>query len=115
MEQESRLIVAGIDVHKKMLAVVLVDADDPQTALGQAKFGTTVDDIEQLTAWLQAHQVGVAVMESTAQYWKPVWLALEQVGLPAHLAQAQSNAAPKGRKGDFRDALRLARRFLAAE
>jgi transposase len=31
------------------------------------------------------------------------------------LAQAQSNAAPRGRKSDFVDALRLARRFLAAE
>ena len=32
-----------------------------------------------------------------------------------HLAQAQSNAAPRGRKSDYVDALRLARRFLAAE
>jgi len=32
-----------------------------------------------------------------------------------YLGQAQSNAAPRGRKSDFADALRLARRFLAAE
>jgi transposase len=32
-----------------------------------------------------------------------------------HLAQAHSNRAPKGRKSDFRDAKRLARRLLAGE
>ena len=115
MDAVARLIVAGIDVHKRMLAVVLVDADDPQRPLAEAKFGTTVDDTDEMTAWLQAKGAGVAVMESTAQYWKPVWLALEEAGIEVHLAQAQSNAAPRGRKGDFRDAARLARRFLAAE
>ncbi len=53
-------------------------------------------------------------MESTAQYWKPVWRQLEgQCRL--YLAQAQSNRARKGRKDDFRDAERLARRYVADE
>jgi transposase len=53
-------------------------------------------------------------MESTAQYWKPVWGQLEgQCEL--HLAQAHSNRARKGRKDDFRDAERLARRHLSGE
>ena len=53
-------------------------------------------------------------MESTAQYWKPVWRQLEgQCKL--HLAQAHSNRAPRGRKGDFQDAERLVRRFVAGE
>jgi len=30
---EPKLIVAGIDVHKKMLAVVVVDEDHPQARL----------------------------------------------------------------------------------
>jgi transposase len=67
-----------------------------------------------LAAWLESHGVSLVVMESTALYWRPVWLALEgQYAL--QLAQAQSNAAPRGRKSDYVDALRLARRFLAAE
>src|SRR5580658_5827772 len=53
-------------------------------------------------------------MESTAQYWKPVWQALEG-GYKLELAQAQSNKAPKGRKRDFADAERLARRYVAGE
>jgi len=54
-------------------------------------------------------------MESTAQYWKPVWLDLEPHFPKLHLAQAHSNRAPKGRKNDYRDAKRLARRLLAGE
>lgn len=53
-------------------------------------------------------------MESTAQYWKPVWRQLEgQCRL--FLAQAQSNRAPRGRKRDFADAERLVRRHVAGE
>lgn len=44
-----------------------------------------------------------------------MWLDLEPHFAKLHLAQAQSNRAPKGRKNDFRDAKRLARRFLADE
>jgi len=53
-------------------------------------------------------------MESTAQYWKPVWRKLEGK-YRLHLAQAQSNRAPRGRKEDFRDAERLVRRQVAGE
>jgi transposase len=111
---EARLVVAGIDVHKKMLAVVVVDDDNPQQVVDQRKFGSGAKELLHLRAWLGEHGVNEVVMESTAQYWRPVWLALETDFVP-HLAQAQSNAAPRGRKSDFVDALRLARRFLAAE
>ena len=111
---EPKLVVAGIDVHKRMLAVVVVDDDHPQQALDQRTFGSSASELKHLTAWLISHGVNQVVMESTAQYWRPVWLALEQ-DFELHLAQAQSNAAPRGRKSDFVDALRLARRFLAAE
>lgn len=53
-------------------------------------------------------------MESTAQYWKPVWLALEP-HMCLTLAQAWSNRAPKGKKTDYKDAQRLVRRYLAGE
>ena len=53
-------------------------------------------------------------MESTAQYWKPVWRQLEP-WFKLHLAPAQSNRAPRGRKSDFRDAERLVRRQIAGQ
>jgi transposase len=64
---------------------------------------------------LRERGVTEVVMESTAQYWKPVWLDLEPHFPKLHLAQAQSNRAPKGRKNDYRDGKRLARRLLAGE
>ena len=53
-------------------------------------------------------------MESTAQYWRSVWLELEP-HMSLHLAQAFSNRAPRGRKHDFKDAERLVRRLMADE
>src|SRR4029079_11506751 len=68
-------------------------------------------------------------VESTAQYWRPVWEALEQHWRPRrraresapplagtlHLAQAQSNRGAGGRKRDFPDAERLLKRLVAQE
>ena len=68
-------------------------------------------------------------MESTAQYWKPVWEALERYWKPLrqkregasrksgtlHLAQTQSNRGRPGRKKDFPDAERLVKRLVARE
>jgi transposase len=68
-----------------------------------------------VVSWLREHKVTEVVMESTAQYWKPVWLDLEPHFAKLQLAQAHSNRAPKGRKNDFRDAKRLTRRLLADE
>lgn len=107
--------VAGIDVHKRMLAVVITNA----AAIGEfrferRKFGATEADLEQLRDWFTREGVREVVMESTAQYWKPVWQSLEKE-FPLHLAQAQSNKGPKGRKRDFTDAERLVRRYIAGE
>ena len=112
---EASYYIAAIDVHKSMLAVVLTDvaAEGPHH-FERRKFGTLASDLLSLAEWLAERQVREVVMESTAQYWKPVWRQLEgQCQL--HLAQAQSNRARKGRKDDFRDAERLARRYVADE
>jgi transposase len=70
--------------------------------------------LRALVAWLKERDVREAVMESTAQYWRPVWHELEgQCEL--FLAQAQSNRAPRGRKRDFADAERLLRPHVAGE
>lgn len=106
--------IAGIDVHKKLLVVVVVDPAKPEVALQSRRFGAGAAELSHLSAWLNEQGVVEAVMESTAQYWKPVWLELEP-HLRLHLAQAQSNKAPKGRKSDMADAKRLARRFVAGE
>jgi len=107
-------IIAGIDIHKKLLVVVIVDAAKPDVVLQRRRFGTGSAELRHLSAWLSEYGVKEAVMESTAQYWKPVWMELEP-HLQLHLAQAQSNKAPKGRKSDLADVKRLVRRFVAGE
>jgi transposase len=107
--------IAGIDVHKKMLAVVVADAEqEGEVQFEKRKFGTMPGELKLLADWLEALRVKEVVMESTAQYWQPVWQTLEGK-FHLELAQAQSNRAPRGRKSDFRDAERLWRRYLADE
>jgi transposase len=107
--------VAGIDIHKKVLMVVVVQQMGGRTEEWQrGRFGTASSELQRLRVWLQEQGVEEAVMESTAQYWKPVWYELEP-HLRLQLAQAFSNRAPRGRKHDFKDAERLVRRLLAEE
>jgi len=122
--------IAGIDVHKKMLAVVVADVEvKGEYQFERRLFGSNPEHLRLLANWLIEQQVEEVVMESTAQYWKPVWGALEQYWKPTgqkregsvpmsgtlHLAQAQSNRGPRGRKKDFPDAERLVKRLLANE
>jgi len=106
--------VAAIDVHKKLLVVVVADAAQPDVTLQARRFGTGAAELHHLAGWLEDLGVAEAVMESTAPYWKPVWMEREP-HMRLHLAQAQSNRAPKGRKTDFGDAQRLWKRFVAGE
>ena len=116
-------VIAGIDIHKKVLMAVVATVVEREMEGGieqqieyeGRRFGSGTREREHLVAWLRERQAGEVVMESTAQYWKPVWMDLEPHFPKLHLAQAQSNKAPKGRKNDFADARRLTRRMAAGE
>jgi transposase len=122
--------IAGIDVHKKMLAVVVTDVEvEGEYQFERCRFGTTPEHLRLLAEWLLEREVEEAVMESTAQYWQPVWGGLERYWRPTcqkregagpmsgklHLAQALSNRGRRGRKKDFPDAERLVKRLVAQE
>jgi transposase len=113
MESVYRL-VAGIDVHKKMLAVVVGRPAGEQVEYRKRKFGTTRGEIQHLGAWLRAQAVSEVVMESTAQYWRPVWYGLEG-HFRLHLTHPLKTRARPGRKSDFRDAQRLADRWSSGD
>ena len=106
--------IAGIDVHKRVLMVVVIEASTPEEKPERRRFTTMPSDLHRLSIWLREQGVEEAVMESTAQYWRTVWLELEPY-LRLQLAQAFSNRAPRGRKHDFKDAERLVRRLIADE
>jgi transposase len=106
--------IAGMDVHKKMLAVVIRRQGGEQVEYEKRKFGTHRAVIQDLAAWLQAHGASEVVMESTAQYWRPVWNGLEP-HFRLHLTHPLKTRAPRGRKSDFRDAQRLADRWSSGD
>ena len=98
-----------------MLAVVVAHPSQPrETEWKRRKFGATVPELQRLREWQGAEGVQEVVMESTAQYWKPVWIALEGE-FELQLTQARSNKAPRGRKSDFADARRLVKRWRAED
>src|SRR5712675_1266017 len=122
--------IAGIDVHKKVLAVVVSDVEiESEYQFERRMFNSNPEQLRSLAAWLVEQEAEEVVMESTAQYWKPVWGALERYWKPVrekregarrrsgtlHLAQAQSNRGRRGRKRDFPDAERLVKRLVARE
>src|SRR6266436_2913925 len=122
--------IAGIAVHKKMLAVVVSDVEiESEYQFERRMFSSNPEQLRSLAAWLLEREAEEVVMESTAQYWKPVWEALERYWKPIcekregarrrsgtlHLVQAQSNRGRRGRKRDFPDAERLVKRLVARE
>ena len=107
-------IIAGIDIHKRRITVVASGCGEPEERQQKAEFGSGAQERERLRVWLRAQGVTRVVMESTAQYWRPVWMALEGE-FELQLAQARSNCGVKGRKTDFGDTQRLVRRWWAGE
>jgi hypothetical protein len=117
--------LAGIDVPKKMRAVVVADVEvKGPYQLERRHFGSHPEQLQVLAEWLLEQAVEEVGMESTAQYWKPVWGALERYWKPRcqqregagplsgamPLAQAQSQRGRRGRKKDCPDAARLVKR-----
>jgi transposase len=113
-----------------MLAAVVSNVEiEGEYQFERRLFGGSPDQLRTLAAWLLEQEVEEVVMESTAQYWKPVWETLERYWKPLrekregagrrsgtlHLAQAQSNRGRRGRKRDFPDAERLVKRLVARE
>ena len=75
--------IAGIDVHKGMLAGVVSAVEiDGEYNFERRQLGRNPTQRRWLAEWRIEPQVEEVVMESTAQYWKPVWGALEGYGKP---------------------------------
>jgi hypothetical protein len=63
--------IAGIDVHKKMLAVAVADVEvESDVHFERLKVGTSPGQLRALAEWLVEREVEEVVTESTAQYWR---------------------------------------------
>jgi transposase len=84
--------VCGIDIGKaEMYATIRVpsEANPARRAQETRCFATTRRGVLELADWLRCWQVPAVVMESTSDYWKPVFYRLEAEGLECVLADAR--------------------------
>lgn len=95
---------AGLDVHKKTVVAALI-VPEPQGWLRKETrtFGTMTPDLLVLSDWLMEQGVSHVAMESTGEYWKPVFNILEH-NFDVLLVNAQHVKAVPGRKTDIKDA-----------
>jgi transposase len=99
---------AGLDVHKKTVVAALMVSDGQGGIYKETRtFGTMTADLLALSDWLVRHGVTHAALESTGEYWKPVFNILES-SLEVLLVNAQHVKAVPGRKTDINDAEWLA-------
>lgn len=97
-------VCAGLDVHKK-LVVACVSRSEP---VGHPHkeirtFSTMTVDILALSSWLTSCGVTHVAMESTGEYWKPIYQLLEG-NFTLLVVNAQHIKAVPGRKTDVKDA-----------
>jgi transposase len=103
---------AGLDVHKKTVMACRVTPDPTgQQADGVMElkeFGTMTADLLALSDWLAAAGITHVAMESTGEYWKPLYNILEGE-VTVFLVNAAHVKQVPGRKTDKADARWLAK------
>lgn len=94
---------AGLDVHKKtVVAAIIVPGEQGGLRKEVRTFGTMTSDLLALSDWLMDCEVSHVAMESTGEYWKPVFNILEH-NFEVLLVNAQHIKVVPGRKTDIKD------------
>ena len=95
---------AGLDVHKKSVVACVIT---PKETGGWHKeiqtFSSMTKDLLNLSDWLTSHDCTHVAMESTGEYWRPVFNILEG-NFEVILVNARHMKAVPGRKTDIKDA-----------
>lgn len=69
---------AGIDIHKRtVVACRIVLTDDGEWLRETRTYGTTSEELLRLADWLALGGCTHVGLESTGEYWKPVFNILE--------------------------------------
>src|SRR5215470_16784432 len=95
---------AGLDVHKNSVVAHarITDAKGRVTRHTRT-FGTLTADLLNLAAWLLSLEITHVAMESTGEYWKPIYNILEG-SFTLLVVNAQHIKNVPGRKTDVKDA-----------
>ena len=100
-----RTNVAGVDVHKDMLAItIMIGAGDEDPVIEHFECSTMTDDLRAMGIVLKERGVRDVAMESTGVYWKPVHNVWDPLGLNLTVGNATHMKNVPGRKTDQKDA-----------
>jgi transposase len=95
---------AGIDVHKKTVVVCCLSLDaNGQSQRETRTYGTTTRELLSLCDWLSSLGMTKVAMESTGEYWKPVYNLLES-SFDVMVVNSHHFKQVPGRKTDVKDA-----------
>src|SRR5262245_52203231 len=95
---------AGLDVHKKtVVAHARITDARGRVSRHTRTFGTMTTDLLNLAAWLLTLEITHVAMESTGEYWKPLYNILES-SFTFLIVNAQHIKNVPGRKTDVKDA-----------
>lgn len=94
---------AAIDVHKKTVVACPRQTGKDGVVNSKVKtFGTTTPELLEMLDWLTEWEVTTVAIESTAEYWKPVFNLLEGQ-FEVILVNAKHVKQVPGRKTDVKD------------
>ena len=97
--------VAGIDVHKDVLEIAYRKAGDIQVE----EIPYTPDGMTRIIKILRTHGIREVFIESTGDYYYPLYYALKGAGIWVNVMNAYKIKRPEPNKTDERDAVWLLR------
>ncbi|BFH59971.1 IS110 family transposase [Paenibacillus azoreducens] len=90
----------GLDVHKKSITACIITPQGKEIRT----FATMTRNLIELVDWVKQHRCTHVAMESTGDYWKPIYNLLELEELKPMVVNAQHIKSVPGRKTDVKDA-----------
>lgn len=94
-----REVVCGVDIHKRFLAATLLTSDGQKI---HGRFDTTLEGLQSFRVWLLGNGCQKLAVESTANYWQPLYHLLSD-DLEFILANSYQVKHIPGRKTDMLD------------
>ena len=105
-----RTHVAGVDVHKEVLAITVL-IEDKEGSVQEIRFNCKTFTEDLIKCGRKFLDLGVkeVAMESTGVYWKPLYNVWNPMGICLTVGQAGHIKNVPGRKTDMNDSQWIAR------
>ncbi len=92
---------AGIDIAAEEIVIAIPEGRDAHTV---RSFGTFNADLKDAISWLLDSSIQTVAMESTGNYWVPLYDFLQEANIQVCLVNARHVKGVPGRKTDVQDA-----------